>query len=118
MPDSTDDDRTHHLDAALDHLLAARILAGDLDADGAPMMPGAALDAALRADEDYIAARKYVRKALDVLQEAVDADAWQKALELEAAMNAMAVASTEVAWRLGWDSGSRATAGRAPARPA
>jgi len=93
-----------HLGVALGAVLAARILAGQVDA---PSLPDEALHAALGSSGDYQAARDRVRAALDALQADAAEGTWAKSLELEAAMNAAGAEAVEVAWKLGWS--ARAT---------
>ena len=88
-----------HLDEALDSLMAARVLVG-----GVPAMevPAVALDEALAGDDAYQAARKRFRGAWESLAELVDGGETNPVmLTMEESVNAMAVAATDVGWRLG-----------------
>lgn len=114
MPDDNyddnydDDDLRHHLDAALSSLLAARALAAGPDAaDAPPGVPDEALSAALRADGRYLESRTAVRSALEELRGSVDDEVWLLALRVEESLNARCDLAIEVAWRMGWDAGTR-----------
>lgn len=112
MPDDRGDQLRHHLDAALDHLLAVRVaLAGVPDAD-APDLPDEALSAALAASDNYQAARAKVREALDALEAKVDGETWLMVLRLEEVLTARCTVAMLIAWRLGWMAGCRGRCGR------
>lgn len=98
----TDTTITDHLDHALQAVLAARILAGQVEA---PPLPDDAVHVALGQSGDYQAARVKVRDALDALQAGVDEDTWRQVLRLEGAMNAATADALEVTWGLGWSAG-------------
>ena len=99
----TDATLIEHLDDALNAVLTARIIAGQVEA---PSVPDEALRIALGADDNYRRGRGRVREALDGLRETVDGETWAKVLILEAAMNAAGAEALEVSWRLGWTAGS------------
>ena len=87
-----------HLDAALDHLLAARVSLGGLDEVD---LPDEALDVAMAADEGFQEARRHFREAWQEVREAAGSECPQELLRLEAAANALVVQGTKVGWRLG-----------------
>ena len=99
----TDDTMRDHLDVALAAVLAARILAGQVEA---PPLPDDAFDGALGQSGSCQAARVQVREALDDLHGVVDAETWKRVLVLEAAMNAALAEAIEIVWGLGWTAGS------------
>lgn len=108
-PDDRDAELLSALDRAIEALHAARVIAtGGVPDSEVPPMADDLLDAALRADDNYAAARMAVRERLDALQRAVDDPAWRKeCLAAEAALTAREVAATEVCWKLGWTTASR-----------
>lgn len=88
------DDLTDHLDAALDHLVAARALGG---LAAAPLAEEA-LDVALGLHEGFQTARRGFVEALVRLR---DTGATEEAIsELEAAVHHLAGQAAEVGWSL------------------
>ena len=88
----------HHLDRAIDELLAARVILGAL-AD--VQLPDEALDVALQSSPEAQDARREFLAALSSIDVGGDAVARQTYLAIEGTANALAAATSVAGWRLG-----------------
>ncbi|MFZ5481053.1 MAG: hypothetical protein ACOZNI_30100 [Myxococcota bacterium] len=86
------------LDMAIDNLLDARLELAPLESMPVPLL---GLDAALRGDAAYREARAEHRQVLAELRVVLGEERFDLVLRVEEAGNAVSVAATDVAFRLG-----------------